>query len=105
MPAPALSRPNLLLLAVFGIAMGLLEAIVVVYLRELYFPGGFGFPLRFLPPRMIRFETLREICTIVMLAAFAGLAARKSILRFAAFLITFGVWDICYYLFLKIMLD
>jgi hypothetical protein len=32
-------------LGIFGIAMGALEAIVVVYLRELYYPKGFSFPL------------------------------------------------------------
>ncbi|MCK7540484.1 MAG: hypothetical protein MZV63_61130 [Marinilabiliales bacterium] len=31
-------------LAVFAVAMGFLEGIVVVYLRELYYPEGFDFP-------------------------------------------------------------
>jgi hypothetical protein len=92
-------------LAVFGIAMGILEAIVVVYLRELYFPGGFRFPLKVLPEQMLRTEVFREICTIVMLAAVAALCARTFVLRFSLFLFTFGVWDIFYYVFLKILLD
>ncbi len=52
MSAPAASgvaNAQIVRLALFGIAMGLLEAIVVVYLRELYFPDGFRFPLRFIP--------------------------------------------------------
>ncbi len=92
-------------LAVFGIAMGILEAIVVVYLRELYFPGGFRFPLKSIPEQMLRTEILREICTIVMLAAVAALCARTFALRFSLFLFAFGVWDIFYYVFLKFLLD
>ena len=34
-------RQRFLWLAVFAVAMGFLEGIVVVYLRELYYPDGF----------------------------------------------------------------
>jgi hypothetical protein len=77
----------------------------VVYLRALYFPGGFGFPLRFIPEQMLRTEILRELATIVMLIALAAIAARTFVLRFAVFLFTFGVWDVFYYVFLKVLLD
>ena len=36
---------KVLALTLFSIAMGLLEAVVVMYLRELYYPAGFAFPL------------------------------------------------------------
>ncbi len=36
---------TILWLTVFSIAMGFLETSVVVYLRKLYYPGGFDFPL------------------------------------------------------------
>lgn len=91
-------------LAVFGIAMGLLEAIVVVYLRELYHPGGFQFPLTPVPERTVLIETVREFCTIVMLAAAAAAAMRTAVLRFSAFLFLFGVWDLFYYAGLKAFL-
>ncbi len=104
-PSSRMTVTQLVLIAAFGIAMGLLEAIVVVYLRELYFPGGFRFPLRFIPDPMLRMEALRELSTLIMLAALAAAAARKTILRFAIFLLAFGVWDIFYYVFLKILLD
>jgi hypothetical protein len=97
--------PRLLWLAVFGIAMGLLEAIVVVYLRELYFPGGFRFPLQTIPERMLGMEVLREICTLIMLVAAASLCARTIVLRFSLFLFTFGIWDIFYYAFLKVLIN
>ncbi len=99
------AMPRLLWLAVFGIAMGLLEAIVVVYLREMYFPGGFRFPLQIIPERMLGMEVLREICTLIMLVAAASLCARTFVLRFSLFLFTFGIWDIFYYAFLKVLIN
>lgn len=47
-------------LTLFGIAMGILESIVVVYLRELYYPSGFSFPLGLLPVKIYATEVLRE---------------------------------------------
>ncbi len=32
-------------ITLLSIAMGLFECIVVIYLRKLYYPGGFHFPL------------------------------------------------------------
>ncbi len=101
----SLSSSHFVWIALFSVFMGILEAIVVVYLRELYFPDGFHFPLRSLPERMLRVEILREICTRVMIAAVAALSARTFTLRFSLFLFIFGVWDIVYYLFLKVLLD
>jgi hypothetical protein len=100
-----MTNSQLIWLAIFGIAMGLLESIVVVYLRELYFPGGFGFPLRFIPDQMLRTEILRELATIIMLVALVATSARTFVLRFAVFLFVFGVWDMFYYVFLKVLLD
>ncbi len=99
------TNSRILWLALFGIAMGLLEAIVVVYLRQLYFPAGFGFPLRFISGQMLRMEMLREISTLAMLLTVALAAAEGLIPRLGVFLFTFGIWDLCYYLFLKILLD
>ena len=90
---------------VFGIAMGFMEAVIVVYLRELYFPDGFGFPLT-LPddPLILTAELVREITTVVMLLALAWVAARSYLGRFAWFLFSFAVWDIFYYIGLKLFL-
>jgi len=92
-------------LFIFGIAMGLLETIVVVYLRELYYPEGFRFPLALIPPKIISVELLREICTIVMLFSIAILAGTTRYEKFAYFIYSFGVWDIVYYIGLKLLLD
>jgi hypothetical protein len=94
-----------MLLALFAIAMGALEAIVVVYLRQIYYPLGFDFPLTLLSPRMLTVESSREAATIVMLVAVGILAGRDTLQRFTYFLYTFAVWDIFYYVCLKLLLD
>jgi len=50
-------------------------------------------------------EWLRETSTIVMLAAVGILAGRNNLQRFAYFLYTFAIWDIFYYVWLKILLN
>ena len=96
---------HLLLCLCFGIAMGLLEAIVVVYLRTLHCPEGFAFPLVSIAPQILSTEFLRELVTIVMIAIVAIIAGRNYLQKFAYFLAIFGVWDIAYYLFLRVFLD
>ncbi len=95
---------KLILITLFSIAMGYLETVVVVYLREIYYPGGFHFPLIIMPQEGIRIEYLREFATLVMLAAAGWLAGRNFTTRFGWFLFSFGVWDIFYYVFLKLLL-
>ena len=86
-------------------AFGFLEAAVVVYIRLLYFPEGFSFPLTLAPAEVYLVELTREVCTMLMLTATGVLAGRNAIQRFAWFLYAFAVWDICYYLALKTFLD
>lgn len=95
----------LLWLTVFGITMGFFEAAVVVYLRAIYRPGGFSFPLDTLTDYKIGVEVLRELASIVMLVSVAALAGRRFWERFACFMLIFAVWDIFYYVFLKVILD
>lgn len=93
------------LIGLFGISMGALEAIVVVYLRQIYYPLGFDFPLTFLSPQMLSVEWFREIATIVMLVAIGLVASKNSLQRFAWFLYSFAIWDIFYYGWLKLLLN
>lgn len=90
-------RRRLLWLASYAIAMGLLESAVVVYLRELYYPNGFRFPLVSLPPGLALVEIVREACTLAMLLAVAALAADDRHDGFFVFGFLFGVWDLVYY--------
>lgn len=96
---------NYLPLIIFAVSMGFLEAIVVVYLRELYYPYGFQFPLKEMSPAIIIIEWTREISTLLMLGSVAWISGKILIKRFSVFLFIFGVWDIIYYVGLKIFLD
>jgi hypothetical protein len=90
---------------IFGIAMAFMEAAIVIYLRKLYYPEGFSFPLKMIDPDIFITEFLREFATLIMLAGIGIIAGKKNIERFAYFIFSFAVWDIFYYLFLKIMLN
>jgi len=96
---------KILWLTIFGIAMGYLESAVVVYLRAIYYPEGFSFPLRAIRDYKIIVELFREVSTILMLLAVAVLAGITRWERFAYFIFIFGVWDIVYYIGLKLTLD
>jgi len=98
-------KEKIFFLTIFSIAMGFLEAVVVVYLRQLYYPEGFGFPLKEVIWGGLFVEYLREIATIVMLLTVSALTGRAAYERFAFFLYCFGVWDIFYYAGLKVLLN
>ena len=112
---------HLVVLLVFGVAFGYVEAAVVFYLRRLldyhtdysvvgrhvYLDLGF---IAFVTPdapvlgsdAVTSAEVAREAATIVMLAAVAYLAARGA-RRIAAFLVAFATWDLAYYLWLHVL--
>jgi hypothetical protein len=110
-------------LFLFGISFGYVEAAVVVYLRAIYDPirarlhperGTHDlFPL--ITPqqlaeagpensRRLAIEIGREAATMMMLGAVALAVARNLHEWIAAFAIAFGVWDISFYAFLKLMI-
>ncbi|MBK8848277.1 MAG: hypothetical protein IPO27_17760 [Bacteroidetes bacterium] len=93
------------LLTIFSIAMGFIETAVVVYLRELFYPNGFAFPLTSMSNTIIITELLRELATIIMLASIGYMAGKNAHQRFANFIFCFAVWDIFYYVFLKVLLN
>ena len=96
---------NILWVCFFAVWMAYLESAVVVYLRELYFPEGFSFPIKIMPLTLSLIEIGREVATIFMLLSIAYLSSKKSWSRFAYFMIAFGIWDIWYYIWLKIFLN
>jgi len=87
----------------FSIAMGFLESSVVVYLRELYYPDGFDFPLKATSITVAITEFIREAATIIMLLSIALISGRNAVEKFSFFLFSFAVWDIFYYIFLKLL--
>ena len=109
--SPRDARRRWIWVVVFAIAFAYVESAVVVYLRKIYFDGSFDFPIatlwkdgrRVLDP-LIPVEMGREAATLVMLAAAGILAGRSGLQRFCFFMIAFGVWDLFYYLWLKVIL-
>jgi len=91
--------------AILAIAFAYIESSVVVYLRSLYYPEGFGFPVKDMHVSLFLTEVGREAATIVVLLALSRLVVQRPKLRFFLFLYCFGVWDIFYYLWLKVLLD
>jgi hypothetical protein len=88
----------------FGVTMGYFEAALVVYLRAIYYPGGFVFPLKIPSDFIITVEVGREIASVLMLVSAACLAGKTFRERLAYFLLAFGIWDILYYVWLKALL-
>ena len=92
------------MVVVFAVAMAWVESAVVFYLRSMidriepYQPnplpviGGFA-----------SVELPREFATLVMLFAVGFLAGRTWRARIGYAAVAFGVWDIFYYVFLKMM--
>lgn len=91
-------------LTFFSIAMGFLETAVVIYLREIYYPDGFGFPLVAMAHDVAVVEFWREAATLVMLLGMGMIAGKTKAQRLAYFIYCFAVWDIFYYVFLKVLL-
>ena len=92
-------------LMLWGIAFGYIEAAVVVYLREIYYPEGFAFPLVIIQDRIMLTEVLREAATLLIIWVTVCLAYKRLQSRIASFVVLFGIWDIFYYIFLKLLLN
>jgi hypothetical protein len=120
---PSLARA-LAALVLFSLAFAYGEAAVVVYLRALYEPihqrlnpdraAADLFPL--VPPgrlaaaepragRWLEIELTREYATMLLLVAVALAVAHNFRQWLAAFMIAFGLWDIFFYGFLKLLID
>lgn len=98
-------RKKISWLTLFSIAMGFMETAVVIYLRKIYYPQGFQFPLAPIEPNIALTEFLREVATIIMLLGIGILSGKTRTQRFAFFIYCFAIWDIFYYVFLKIFLN
>lgn len=103
-PRPARFTALAVAVVAYGIAMGYLEAAVVVYLRAAldllpgtvpaHDPDAFG--------TFESIEIAREIATIVMIGVVGWLAGRSRLERLAWAAVIFGAWDIVYYLGLRL---
>jgi hypothetical protein len=104
------ARINWTWVVIFSIAFAWVESSVVVYLREIYFDGGFSFPLtikweggKHVVDPLVRIEFVREIATIIIFIAVAWITGKNKFQKFCFFMIAFGMWDIFYYIWLFVM--
>ncbi len=98
-------RKQLYGVIIWAAAFALVEAAVVVYLRRIFYPEGFAFPLQpLLGESVMGVEIAREAATMVMLIAIGWLADLRGWVRFALIMVAFGVWDIFYYVWLWVIL-
>lgn len=97
---------HILWLTLFAVAMAQVEATLVVHLRTIYYPDHplRIFPLVLMSHRDLGLELVREAATMVMIMTVALLADRGATRIFAAFVFVFGLWDLFYYLWLKLMI-
>ncbi len=93
------------LLTLFGLTFGYIESAVVTYLRALYYPEGFCFPLKLMPFSILITELLREFATMVVLSVVAIITGVSLLEKFYYFIYSFAIWDISYYIWLKLLLN
>ena len=95
-----------LLVVAFAAAMAWVEAACVYYLRALV-DRVYPYQANPLPIRGVLgpVELIREAATLIMLFVVGLLAGRTWLTRVGYAVIAFGMWDIFYYVFLRIMSD
>lgn len=101
--AGSLSR-RLKWVALFALAMAYVEAAAVVYLRRILGVEDLLRDMAPFDPLVARVELGRELATLVMLAAVGWAVGRSWQARLALAAFAFGLWDIFYYFWLKVML-
>jgi hypothetical protein len=88
----------------YAVAMAFVESAVVVYLRTML-PAAAALSAAIpFPPLVYRTEVLREVATMVMLVAVAYLAFDRLALKAVTFVWVFAIWDLFYYVFLKLLI-
>jgi len=95
-----------LIVFLFAVAMAWVESAVVVDLRTLVnrLEPYQANPLPFVP-KLEEIELIRQFATLIMLFTVGWLAGQTWLKRWGYALLAFGVWDILYYVFLKIIVD
>lgn len=89
-------------LTLFAVAMAFVEAACVVTLKKLYFPEGWAPPFHPIPESGLRLEQVREVATLVMIGAVASMGKPPLRTWLSRGLWVFGLWDLFYYVFLRL---
>jgi len=90
--------------AVYAVAMAYLEAACVVYLRRLYGISDLVRDVAPYDPTIAPIELGREAATLVMILAVGLAAGRSRQARLGMACFAFGVWDILYYVCLRLLI-
>ncbi|HXO86479.1 MAG TPA: hypothetical protein VN803_13245, partial [Gemmatimonadales bacterium] len=90
--------------ALFAVAFAAVESAVVVYLRALAGAAPLSVLQYQLPPHLLTIEVAREAATLVMLITVATIAGRTAWEGFLYFAFAFGLWDIFYYVWLRVFI-
>lgn len=106
MTRPSGKGARWLVVVVFAIAMAWVEAASVYYLRAMV-DRLEPYQTNPLPIRGVlgQVELVREAATLIMLATLGMLAGRTRRAQVAYAAVAFGVWDIFYYVFLRLIGD
>ena len=88
-----------------AVSFAYVESAVVVYLRKLYYPDGFKFPLKLIPLNIGLIEIGREAATLAMITTIGLISGKSRWQRASYSIFVFGIWDIFYYVWLKIFLN
>lgn len=97
-----LNKRQIISALIFGIAFGITEAIVVIYLRTIA-QSEVQIQLLKLSDNITHLEMLRNVGTILMLMALAALGDSQRKNQWALFFLAFSSWDLVYYLGLKFL--
>src|ERR1035437_397314 len=88
----------------YAVAMAFVESAVVVYLRTML-PAAAALSAAIpFSPLVYRTEVMRVVATMVMLVAVAYLAFDRLALKAVTFVWIFAIWDLFYYVFLKLLI-
>lgn len=91
-------------IGLFAIAMAYFESAAVFYIRRLYGISDLTFSNPYVDPQVGVIEVGRELATLVMLLTVGLVAGKKFQSRLGYILLTFGLWDIFYYVWLKVFI-
>jgi hypothetical protein len=97
-------KERLLPLAAFAVAMAYVEAAVVVYLRRALGVADILSDVPPYDPAIALTEIAREAATLIMLLAAGWAAGRTRQSRLGLAFFAFGIWDVLYYAWLRLLI-
>lgn len=91
-------------IGLFAVAMAYVESAVVVYIRRIYGISDLILDIPHFDPVIAPIEVGRELATLVMLIAVGSAVGKTLQSRIGFAFFTFGIWDIFYYIWLKLFI-